>query len=323
MSDNVISVFSTDDAIKRPRLDRTRPAAVDLDVQMADSSPIQGQFGLGLDGEMMLRHLEPGDRSRLGSHFLELQSMGSLPRQIPVELIEEAIARPPMPVIERAGRLLRFLHDETTQIGQGLSFGHDDHRPLLHSESIDVSEIRYLLRFLEEQGLVNYNPTMGNHRVTLTVPGFAQIAEQRQTPDSSQAFVAMWFHDSMETLYEQGIRPAADDAGYEALRVDLQPTLHRIDDQIIAEIRRSRFLIADFTHDDRGARGSVYYEAGFAHGLGLPVIFTCRQDQLDKLHFDTRQYPHIGWTEPADLREPLRHRIEAVIGRGPRSAAQG
>ena len=214
------------------------------------------------------------------------------------------------------------MHDQTTQIGQSLSYRHDDPSPLLHSESIDASEIRFLLRFLEDQGLVACDPTMGVHNVTLTVPGFAQIAEQRETPDSSQAFVAMWFHDSMETLYDQGIRPATEDAGYKALRVDLQPTLHRIDDQIIAEIRRSRFLIADFTHDDRGARGSVYYEAGFAHGLGLPVIFTCRQDQIDKLHFDTRQHYHIGWTEPADLREPLKHRIEAVIGPGPRPVEQ-
>ncbi len=37
-----------------------------------------------------------------------------------------------------------------------------------------------------------------------------------------------------------------------------------------------RFMIADFT----GHRGGVYFEAGFAHGLGIPVIWTCREDQL-------------------------------------------
>ena len=47
--------------------------------------------------------------------------------------------------------------------------------------------------------------------------------------------------------------------------------MDKIDDEIIGEIRRSRFLVADFTHGDKGARGSVYYEAGFAYGLGLPV----------------------------------------------------
>ena len=45
------------------------------------------------------------------------------------------------------------------------------------------------------------------------------------------------------------------------------------------QIRKSKFLIADFT----GQRGGVYYEAGFAYGLGLPVIWTCRKDWFDGL----------------------------------------
>ena len=48
-------------------------------------------------------------------------------------------------------------------------------------------------------------------------------------------------------------------------------------------------LSSDFT----GNRGGVYYEAGFAHGLGLPVIFMCRDG--DELHFDVRQYNCIFW----------------------------
>ena len=55
------------------------------------------------------------------------------------------------------------------------------------------------------------------------------------------------------------------------------------------------------------------FEAGLAMGLGIPVIFTCRHDMLDKLHFDTRQYNHIVWTGPEDLNERLRLRIEGRI----------
>lgn len=39
---------------------------------------------------------------------------------------------------------------------------------------------------------------------------------------------------------------------------------NKIDDEIIGEIRRSAFIVADFT----GHRGGVYFEAGFAMGLG-------------------------------------------------------
>ena len=81
--------------------------------------------------------------------------------------------------------------------------------------------------------------------------------------------------------------------------------------------KRSRFVVADFTQGEDGARGSVYYEAGFAHGLGIEVIFACREDALQNVHFDTRQYNHIVWETPEELRERLAARISAVIGDGP------
>ncbi len=61
-------------------------------------------------------------------------------------------------------------------------------------------------------------------------------------------------------------------------------------------------------------RGGVYYEAGFAQGLGIPVIWTVKADHIDHVHFDTRQFNHITWTDAADLREKLKNRIGAVLG---------
>jgi len=127
----------------------------------------------------------------------------------------------------------------------------------------------------------------------------------------------MWFDESMKAAYEEGIEPAILEAGYEPLRIDRKEHINRIDDEIIAGIRRSRFLVADFTQGEPGARGGVYYEAGFAHGLNIPVIFTCRSDVIAKVHFDTRQYNHIAWESPADLQQRLTQRISATIGDGP------
>jgi hypothetical protein len=49
----------------------------------------------------------------------------------------------------------------------------------------------------------------------------------------------------------------------------------------------------------------------------MPVIFTCRKDAIDKVHFDTRQYNHIVWETPEELRDRLAKRISATIGDGP------
>ena len=64
----------------------------------------------------------------------------------------------------------------------------------------------------------------------------------------------------------KGIMPGIEDAGYKPYLVDEDEHIDKIDDKIIAEIRRSRFIVADFTHGEKGARGGVYFEAGFALG---------------------------------------------------------
>ena len=131
--------------------------------------------------------------------------------------------------------------------------------------------------------------------------------------NTSQVFVAMWFDKSLTTLWSNAIEPAISAAGYRPLRIDAKEHNHKICDEIIAEIKRSKFLVADFT----GHRGGVYYEAGFASGLGLPVILSCREDCLHDLHFDVRQYNTIVWKEGHDLRVALERRIAATIGDGP------
>ena len=193
---------------------------------------------------------------------------------------------------------------------------------LAYSGCADNSDFKFLLRYLETERLIRYSHVKADGLVSIIVdvPGYQRREKIDQVgAESTQAFVAMWFHPSTLEAYEKGIEPAILDAGYKPLRIDRKDHNNRIDDEIIAEIRRSRFVVADFTQDGDRARGGVYYEAGFAHGLALPVIFTCRQDVIDKglIHLDTRQYNHIAWTTPEELRKQLVDRIAATIGDGP------
>jgi len=86
-----------------------------------------------------------------------------------------------------------------------------------------------------------------------------------------------------------------------------------ISDEIIAEIRRSRFVVADYA----GQANGVYFEAGFALGLGLTVIPTCRADEVGKLHFGIKHINTLLWHDPAELVDALGRRIRAVVGIGP------
>lgn len=185
----------------------------------------------------------------------------------------------------------------------------------------DQEELDYLLReylvkhqqYLElEDEAVNI---LTGGRIKITPSGWSRIDELRRGSGSGAVgFIAMWFNDEVKAASE-AIHKAITVAGYEPVRVDRIEHNNRIDDEIIARIRGSKFLVADLT----GQRGGVYFEAGFALGFGLPVIWLVREDGLETVHFDNRQYNFIVWRPDAldDLEQRLRNRIEATLGRGP------
>jgi len=167
--------------------------------------------------------------------------------------------------------------------------------------------------------------------LSLTKEGWERARELRkQRGPGNQAFVAMWFHSEMNATFDDGIAPALLDTGHQPYRVDRAAHNNKIDDELVAEIRRSNLLISETT----GARNSTYWEAGFAAGRETPVIWCCNEswqgyvlDALpngsavpvprackwtDVLAFDTRQNPFIFWTRPADLKEKLTARIRAL-----------
>ena len=136
--------------------------------------------------------------------------------------------------------------------------------------------------------------------------------DRASPPLTDQVFIAMSFDKKLNSLYIKGIRPAIRSCGYKPMIIRTKEHANKIDEEIIAEIKQSTFLIADFT----GHRGGVYFEAGIAMGLGIPVIWTCRKDDIANLHFDVRQYNCIAWTKPDNLARQLKKRILNVVGQG-------
>ena len=279
-----------------------------------------------------MKALDDQTKARLTSWLIEQRRFGEEWPEITPEAIADAKQRRDLPIYERADRLLFYLRRIEPSLGQSLFLGEDqipNAQAWTESRAVEQREISdhvyFFLAYLHRKGWIDYDPRQirDPHQLIfmvegLTVDGYARLEEfEHQDTVSSQAFVAMWFGDSLTHVWREGIKLGIEDAGYAALRIDRKEHTNKIDDEIVAEIRRSRFIVADFTQGKGGARGGVYYEAGFAHGLGIPVIFTCRKDVLKKVHFDTRQYNHIVWETPEELRSSLANRIAAVVGDGP------
>ncbi|MDR3372977.1 MAG: hypothetical protein P4L98_04535 [Ancalomicrobiaceae bacterium] len=296
----------------------------DLSNFLSDSVRMGGRYMITDRAFDVLKAADPRLKAKLTTWAIRQREQGAPCPIINTEIVELVASARPRSVVERSESYLMFIESQTSYIGEKISSFAGRLESLSYTESANIDEIAYLSRVLEQKGWVFSSETFltGERILELTIDGYIHLDELRTRQTlSSQAFVAMWFDASMTDAYDNGLKPGIEDAGYSAVRIDAVAHNNKIDDAIIAEIRRSRFLVADFSHGEGGPRGGVYYEAGFAHGLNIPVIFTCRQDMIDKVHFDTRQYNHITWKEPAELRQKLANRISATIGDGPNRKA--
>ena len=133
--------------------------------------------------------------------------------------------------------------------------------------------------------------------VDLTLEGWKQYeAEKRGQFEGNYGFVAMQFGDSnLDPLVNDIVKPTVEkEIGYNLIDMRDVARARIIDNIMRTQIRDAAFVIADLTHDNSGA----YWEAGYAEGLGKPVIYICEKDKFDgqKTHFDTNHCTTIPWS---------------------------
>lgn len=139
----------------------------------------------------------------------------------------------------------------------------------------------------------------------LSVSGAKLVSSTKLLEDI--AFVIMRFGDEqLDSTYQLVIRQVLLDFGYSPLRIDEVQDSGRITDQILSSILIAKIVVADFT----GGRPNCYYEAGFAHALKKPIIFTIKRGE--KIHFDLSGYRFIQWKTDMDLRQQLTQRLIAL-----------
>ena len=189
---------------------------------------------------------------------------------------------------------------------------------LSYSWAEDFDDLQYIIHdyLSKTKGYINILDTMS---LQISPQGWEFIDKIRsQSSDSNFAFLAMKFEDKIMDFGDNWILPAVKKAGYNCSRANQVPHNNLIDDEMLALIRQSKFIIADFTYNNSG----VYFESGFARGLNIDVINICEKTFFEEkgkgVHFDTNHYPFIlyEFNKGDEFFKTLQFHIEATIGKG-------
>lgn len=240
-----------------------------------------------------------------------------------IDDLREGVYQPSTP-LEQVNMLIEYIAFKQESLSEYVSFDSSKDYPICFAKN--KSDCLYILNSAFELGyikgsskkakIVETNIAGGliliQDAIQLTLQGWEKVQRLReQSPYSKQVFVAFRFdkEGSMKVIYDTAIKPAISDCGLEPYATLTDDHSNSITDIIIAGIRKSRFIVADVT----GASQNVYYEAGFAYGLGMPVILCCQEDSWkDDMKFDTSHIKHIIWKDAADLKVKLFNRIQAM-----------
>ena len=288
--------------------------------------PDCGQYTVTRDTQEFLSNVECDDpliRKRIARYLYNHPSLDNLlltphPMDTPgytvldIELVKQLYTDDGSPLDKYEGALVNFAKLSET-------FGHEfswaKHRweiPTMYDD-----EAKRILDALKDGGYLFRNgDTWEQSKFSLTLEGLRYAAELRRQARASGniVFVAACFKEELIRARET-ICEAVKEWGYDPKMVDCVPGDKLIDLKIYDLIRASRFVVADLTHN----RQSVYYEIGFAHGLSLQVVYTCRSSHLRRVHFDVSHRPILKWKDEEDLAKVLRLHLRQEFPRGPGS----
>ncbi len=224
---------------------------------------------------------------------------------------EEIVNKYPQNITEKQEKILLLLYKKNPNIGEAIIFNH--YEPYMFYAK-NEPEMGYLLELMNKKELIECtihwegdDPTILDD-IKIEEEGWNFIEKLLQKEKSKNVFIAMWFDPIMDTAAIE-IEKEVTELCFEVIRIDRKEHNNEISGEILYEIRQCKFLIADVT----GQRHGVYFEAGYAMGQGIPVIWCCKKSEITEVHFDTRQYNHVVWETEKEILQKLSDRIKGTI----------
>jgi hypothetical protein len=214
-----------------------------------------------------------------------------------------ANARLPTPN-EQAANLIRFIGNQVGKSGKPVhrlpphlwaSIGSPN--PIFAG---DIAKQLGEANLLSGQPIQPVNGPFDLAMANLTLDGWERYeAETHGKRHGNFGFIALKFGDAaLDPFVRDVIKPCIKtELGFDILDMRDAARAGIIDNVMRSQIQEAAFVLVDLTHDNPGA----YWEAGYAEGLGKPVIYLCEKIKFDqnKTHFDTNHCTTLLWSSEA------------------------
>lgn len=230
---------------------------------------------------------------------------------------------------EQADRLILYIGDRVKESGRPIpelsgfheSIGAPDQeaadRVLEKLAKEGLVERKKLARVLRRGPAAGRETTAGERKffeVDLTREGWNLYDKLKKVlPEGNYGFIAMEFKDPSFTRFvNEVVKPEVKKrTGYDLVDMNDVGRAGLINEIMSRCIKGAIFVIADLTHDNSGA----YWEAGYAEGLGKPVVYTCEEGKFkaEGTHFDTNHFTTIFWSESGDNKDFCKKLTDTIL----------
>lgn len=167
--------------------------------------------------------------------------------------------------------------------------------------------------FINEVKVCSYSGSVVKSQAVLLLQGSSEISVRNFKVESRapECFVVMQFTDEFNMLYEEVIKPTCESFGFRVVRADDSYTSGLIIEDITRSIREASVVIADITPDNP----NVFYEVGYAHGIGKPTILLSDRKR-ERLPFDISGFRTLFYDNTIGgksvVEEKLRKHLENI-----------
>ncbi|UVI32723.1 MarR family transcriptional regulator [Paenibacillus spongiae] len=207
--------------------------------------------------------------------------------------------RIPITIDDKGNRLLHYLHRHSKGPNEPVVI----HRlPVRYNltYSPNLQELIYIIERLREMEMIE----RAGSTFKLTERGWREAVATAGGKRLKPCFVMFPDHDDLREEWSEKVFPKMEQCGY--LPQTPEPTdKEQYGDHIIRLVSECKLLIADLTEPNP----EVYYAAGLALGLQIPVIWTMKRGETKQEALPSKLIRPVVWDNGEDLAAILEHRL--------------